>query len=79
MFMCEFHLATEKQNNNQMKLQLALDDLTIEQSIGLLNKVANYVDIIEIGTPFIMMEGMKATREIKMRFPQQKKFYGFSF
>ena len=52
-----------------MKLQLALDDLTIRQSIELLNKVGNDVDIIEIGTPFIMMEGMKATREIKRNFP----------
>lgn len=55
-----------------MKLQLALDDLTIEQSIELLHKVENQVDIIEIGTPFIMMEGMRATREIKRRFPKQE-------
>ena len=55
-----------------MKLQLALDDLTIEKSIELLHKVENQVDIIEIGTPFIMMEGMKATREIKKRFPIQE-------
>ncbi len=55
-----------------MKLQLALDDLTIEKSIELLHKVENQVDIIEIGTPFIMMEGMKATRVIKKRFPKQE-------
>ena len=55
-----------------MKLQLALDDLTIEQSVELLHKVENQVDIIEIGTPFLMMEGMKATREIKKRFPNHE-------
>ncbi len=55
-----------------MKLQLALDDLTIEQSIELLNKVGNDVDIIEIGTPFMMMEGMKALREIKKSFPDHE-------
>jgi 3-hexulose-6-phosphate synthase len=55
-----------------MKLQLALDDLTIQQSIELLHKVETYVDIIEIGTPFMMMEGMKATREIKKRFPDHE-------
>ena len=55
-----------------MKLQLALDDLTIEQSIELLHKVENQVDIIEIGTPFMMMEGMKAIREIKKRFPNHE-------
>lgn len=55
-----------------MKLQLALDDLTLEHSIELLYKVENDVDIIEIGTPFMMVEGMKATREIKKRFPNHK-------
>jgi len=55
-----------------MKLQLALDDLTIEQSIELLHKVENRVDIIEIGTPFMMIEGMKATREIKKKFPNHE-------
>jgi len=55
-----------------MKLQLALDDLTIQQSIELLHKVETYVDIIEIGTPFMMMEGMKATQEIKKRFPDHE-------
>jgi len=53
-----------------MKLQLALDDLSIEQSVELLHNVENHIDIIEIGTPFIMMEGMKAAREIKKRFPK---------
>lgn len=55
-----------------MKLQLALDDLTMEQSIQLLSKVENFIDIIEIGTPFMMMEGMKATSEIKKRFPNHE-------
>jgi len=55
-----------------MKLQLALDDLSMKQSIELLYKVEKYIDIIEIGTPFMMIEGMKATREIKKRFPDHE-------
>lgn len=52
-----------------MKLQLALDDWSLEESIGLLEKVGNDVDIIEIGTPFMMVYGMHAVSEIKKRFP----------
>ena len=55
-----------------MKLQLALDDLTMQESIELLKKVGDDVDIIEIGTPFMMMEGMKATSEIKKKFPNHE-------
>jgi len=55
-----------------MKLQLALDDLTMEQSFELLYKVEKDIDIIEIGTPFMMVEGMKVLREIKKRFPNHE-------
>lgn len=53
-----------------MKLQLALDDITLPDAIELVEKVAEYVDIIEIGSPFIIEEGMRPVREIKTRFPQ---------
>ena len=35
-----------------MKLQIALDDITREAAKVLLEKIQEYVDIIEIGTPF---------------------------
>ena len=37
-----------------MKLQLALDDITLDDAVELLDKVHTYVDIIEVGSPFIL-------------------------
>ena len=42
-----------------MKLQLALDDITLEDAIALVHRVHDYVDIIEIGTPFVIAYGME--------------------
>ena len=36
-----------------MKLQIALDDVTLEGALELVKKVRDYIDIIEIGTPFV--------------------------
>ncbi|MBR0229878.1 MAG: 3-hexulose-6-phosphate synthase [Erysipelotrichaceae bacterium] len=52
-----------------MQLQVALDTLTIEQSLALLEKTGELVDIVEVGTPFIMEYGMEAVRRIRERFP----------
>lgn len=54
-----------------MKLQLALDDITLEDALVLLHKVEPWVDIIELGTPFIIDYGMAAVREIKLAFPDK--------
>lgn len=51
------------------KLQIALDDITLEQTMSLLQKVANDVDIVEVGTPFMMQYGMEAVRTIKTAYP----------
>ena len=42
-----------------MKLQLALDDITLEDAMELVDKVHHYVDIVEIGSPFIIACGME--------------------
>lgn len=55
-----------------MKLQLALDDLTMEEAFDLVEKVRDSIDIIEIGTPFVYQEGMRAVEQIKMRFPDKE-------
>lgn len=52
-----------------MKLQLALDGVTLSESLILLDKVRDSIDIIETGTSFIMREGLKAVSEIKRCFP----------
>ena len=55
-----------------MKLQIALDDLTLEQALSLMNEIRDYVDIIEIGTPFVYQYGMEAVRVMKQNFPDKE-------
>ncbi|WP_040978412.1 3-hexulose-6-phosphate synthase [Oceanobacillus jeddahense] len=50
------------------KLQLALDDISIEHAVELLEKVEGYIDIVEVGTPFLMQYGLQTVREIKSKF-----------
>lgn len=55
-----------------MKLQLALDELNLVDALRFADKVAEYIDIIEIGTPFVMDEGMRGVREFKRFFPDKE-------
>ena len=55
-----------------MKLQLALDDMPLQEAIAFAEKVQEYIDIIEIGTPFIIDEGIRAVREFKKKFPTKE-------
>ncbi len=57
-----------------MKLQLALDDISLGDAISLGERVREYIDIVEIGTPFIIEDGMAPVREFKARFPRLKVF-----
>lgn len=52
-----------------MKLQLALDDITLAEALTLLDAVHSHVDIVEVGTPFIYEDGLRPVREIRARFP----------
>ncbi|MDQ1912031.1 3-hexulose-6-phosphate synthase [Paenibacillus sp. GD4] len=52
-----------------MKLQLALDLVNIPQAKELVKEVEAYVDIVEIGTPVVINEGLRAVKEIKEAFP----------
>lgn len=52
-----------------MKIQLALDFISIREAIKLLRKVIPYIDWIEVGTPMIKKGGIKTIREIKNAFP----------
>src|SRR5689334_3474216 len=63
-------------NSNQkgetmiMKLQLALDLVDIQGAIELVEEVKDHVDVVEIGTPVVINEGLKAVKEVKNAFPQ---------
>lgn len=52
-----------------MKLQLALDLVNIPQAIEVVEEVKDYIDIVELGTPVINKEGLKAVEEMKKAFP----------
>ena len=53
-----------------MKLQLALDDITLADALDLTAQVRAYVDIVEIGSPFIIEEGMRPVRAFREAFPE---------
>ena len=55
-----------------MKLQLALDEMPLVDALRFADKVAEHVDIIEIGTPFVMDEGMRGVREFHRFFPDKE-------
>ena len=55
-----------------MKLQIALDDISLEDAVVLVEKVQDYIDIIEIGTPFVYEYGMEAVRVMKKHFPEKE-------
>jgi 3-hexulose-6-phosphate synthase len=57
-----------------MKLQLAMDVLTLEAALELSGKVAEYVDIIELGTPLVKNAGLSAVTAIKEAHPDKLVF-----
>jgi 3-hexulose-6-phosphate synthase len=57
-----------------MKLQVAMDVLTTADALALAGKVAEHVDIIELGTPLIKAEGLRAITAIKEAHPDKIVF-----
>jgi 3-hexulose-6-phosphate synthase and related proteins len=54
-----------------MKLQVAFDLQSSNEILNFLEKNGDLIDIIEIGTPLIIKEGLKSVKKIKKRFPKQ--------
>ncbi len=52
-----------------MELQLALDLVNIEEAKQVVSEVQDYIDIVEIGTPVVINEGLRAVKEVKEAFP----------
>ena len=55
-----------------MKLQLALDMVTTQEALDMLRDIGEYIDIVEVGTPFVLREGLKTVTQIKKNFPKHK-------
>ena len=51
-----------------------MDVLTTDDALALAGKVAPYVDIIELGTPLIKAEGLRAVTAIKQAHPDKIVF-----
>lgn len=52
-----------------MELQLALDLVNIPEAKQVVAEVAEHIDIVEIGTPVVINEGLHAVKAIKEAFP----------
>lgn len=57
-----------------MKLQVAIDLLTTEDALKLAGQVAEYVDIIELGTPLIKAAGLSVVTAMKEAHPDKLVF-----
>ena len=54
-----------------MKLQVAFDLQSSDEILNFMEKNGDLIDIIEIGTPLIIKEGLKSVLKIKKKFPKQ--------
>jgi len=66
-------MSTECINEDKRKylgsmLQIALDMIDLNKAKTVLYEVEDYIDIVEIGTPFIIRYGIKVVEEIKSIF-----------
>ncbi len=57
-----------------MKLQVAIDLLSTADALKLLQKVAPYVDVIELGTPLIKQQGLSVVTNVKAAYPDKLVF-----
>lgn len=55
-----------------MELQLAIDLLNQEEAAELAKKVEKFVDIVEIGTPIVINEGLQAVQHLKENLDNAK-------
>ena len=55
-----------------MELQLALDLITKEEGFALVKQVSEYIDVVELGTPFSFVNPITSIRELKKSVPGVK-------
>ncbi len=52
------------------KLQLAMDTLSLDEALVLMEDIYPYIDIAEVGTPLVYRSGLEAIRRIRANFPE---------
>lgn len=55
----------------KMLLQIALDFLTEKKALQIAKQVAEYVDIIEVGTPLIKAQSIEIVKKLRKAFPRK--------
>lgn len=53
-----------------MKLQLSMDMVRTAAALDMVEKVHDVIDIVEVGTPMIVREGMAPVMAIREKYPQ---------
>ena len=51
-----------------MRLQLAIDTQTLSEAEALVSRVRDLVDLVEVGTPLMIREGVGAVRRLRAVF-----------
>ena len=54
-----------------MKLQVAFDLQSSNEILNFVDNNGDLIDIVEVGTPLIMKEGLNSVQKIKKKFPKQ--------
>lgn len=52
-----------------MLLQLAIDCFSLDEALAITEEVSDLVDIVEVGTPLILREGVAAVRRLREKYP----------
>jgi len=55
-----------------MKLQVSFDFVDLEKSLDIASDIADYVDILEVGTILIYKYGISALEQFNAKFPNKK-------
>ena len=54
----------------QARLQVALDAITLNGALNLIEKIQDDIDIVEVGTPLMMHYGMNVVEKLFQNFPK---------
>lgn len=52
-----------------MKLQISIDMVRTPEALDMVEKIHDIIDIVEVGTPMIVREGMVPVMEIRAKYP----------
>lgn len=63
---------SKKGVDQQWNYSLHQTSSTFQKPLSLVKEVEQYIDVVEIGTPVVINEGLRAVKEIKEAFPQLK-------